>query len=43
MEKQNFLTSKKFKFILPLAILVIVIQVAKSGYIFGQWLQNTLN
>ncbi len=43
METQNFFKSKQFKILMPLVVILSAIYLFKSGYAFGQWLQNVLN
>jgi len=43
METQNFIKSKQFKILMPLIVVLGAIYLLKSGYAFGQWLQNVLN
>lgn len=43
METQNILKSKQSKFLLGLAIVFVILLIAKAGYDFGQWLQHVLN
>jgi hypothetical protein len=43
MENQSFFKSKLFKILLPIVVVLGIINIAKSGYLFGQWLHNVLN
>lgn len=43
MKTESFLKSREFKFLLPFIVVLGIIQLAKTGYIFGQWLHQIVN
>lgn len=43
METQNFFKSKQIKMLIPFIVVLGIIYLAKTGYHFGQWLQQILN
>lgn len=43
METQNFLKSKTSKILWGMILVFSVIVLAKSGYVFGQWLHQAIN
>jgi len=43
METQNFFKSKQFKILVPFVVILGIIYLFKSGYVFGQWLHTVLN
>lgn len=43
MEIQSFLKSKYSKFIIGIIAVIGIIYLAKSGYLFGQWLYKAFN
>jgi hypothetical protein len=43
MEKEAFLKSKTFKFLLGLVIVLSIIKIFQGGYFTGQWLHTLFN
>ncbi len=43
METTTLLKSKTFKLLLPFVVILGLISIAKSGYIFGQWLYAAIH
>ncbi|MES2691510.1 MAG: hypothetical protein V4658_13965 [Bacteroidota bacterium] len=41
--KEEFLTSKSFKAMLPIIIVAIAIAIWRNGYQFGQWLHDVFH
>ncbi len=43
MEIQNFLKSKQGKFLWGMILILSIVYIVKSGYLFGQWLHEAIN
>lgn len=43
MNKQTISGSNFLKILIPFAVIYAIIYLAKTGYVFGQWLQQLVN